>query len=79
MWWHDTSGGDWLWMTLMMAAFWGIVVWAIIMLARQARTAPAPGTDAEEILRARYARGEIDEGELEERLAVLRGRRSAKT
>lgn len=78
MWMHDWNGW-WAWvvMPIMMVAFWGIVIWAVLALVRgseQQRPSRPPGPSPEEILGERFARGEIDETEYEARLATLRGR-----
>lgn len=65
-------GGFW-WMWIIMAAFWilviGGVVWLVVWLSRQGAPAgpgPGPGpTRAIDILRERYARGEISREEYE--------------
>lgn len=65
-------GGFW-WMWIMMAFFWvliiGGVVWLVVRLTQQAETAGAGprtrGGRALEILRERYARGEISRDEYE--------------
>ncbi len=71
----------WLWM-LIPLLFWGgllaLIAWAIVRIfpgqragdGGSPRGGPRP---AEEILRERFARGEIDAREYEERLRVLRG------
>ena len=78
------GGGGWLWMLLPLL-FWGgllaFAAWALI------RIFPNRGGDdgvsgvreenAEEILRKRFARGEIDAEEYERTLEVLDGERSA--
>ncbi|MBZ9567113.1 SHOCT domain-containing protein [Modicisalibacter tunisiensis] len=76
--WHDMTGymsgagwGHMLFGGVMMVLFWGLVIALIVMLvmrltghrARSHRTAP----DALELLRQRYARGEIDRQEFEAR------------
>lgn len=74
------NGWDWLWGSVMMLAFWGglaaVVVWATRAFATRpgdpGRQGGAP--DAEEILRARFARGEISEDEFDARMNVLTGR-----
>jgi putative membrane protein len=87
MWWHDGwSWWGWLLMSLGMVAFWGLVAWAVVLLVRRDRPAEeAKRPSPEEIVRERFARGEIDEQEYEERLEALssggrpgaRGNRSA--
>lgn len=78
------NGGGWMWMGLMMLLFWGGLIVLVVFLLRgfgsdgrggQA-TGPAPpapllGPDATEILRARFARGEITEDEYRKSLAIL--------
>lgn len=74
MWWHDT-GASWVWMSVMMVAFWTIVVVAVIGVARASKN-PHDGSWSErpaaptpkEILAERYARGEIDSEEYRHRL-----------
>jgi putative membrane protein len=75
MWWdHGGWGwGAWLVMTLGMLAFWGLVVWAVISLARSTgRAIPLGRSTPEDILAERLARGEIDEDEHRSRLDALR-------
>lgn len=74
MWWASGGGWwGWLFMILIMVAFWGVVVFAIWGLFRGGvRGAKGPMT-AEQILDERYARGEIDRDELQRRRAALRG------
>lgn len=65
--------GMW-WMPVLMVIFWGLVVWGIIALVRYfARTGcGAGGQDtALEILRKRYASGEIAREEFEEKKKAL--------
>jgi putative membrane protein len=70
----------WLWM-LIPLLFWGgllvLMAWAVVRIfpsgraegVRRAESAPS----AEDILRERFARGEVSAEEYEERLKVLRG------
>ena len=67
MMWHDWSNG---WMMfgggLLMLLFWGLALVGLIALVRWAMSrgdadGTPPGPDALEILRRRYAAGEIDE------------------
>lgn len=77
MWWNGNWNG-WasLAMFASMALFWGLVIYGVLTLTRSTR-APGPGgrngSDPEEILRERFARGEIEAQEYQERLRVLRG------
>lgn len=75
--WND--GWGWMWMGLMMILFWGGLIVLVVLLLRgggfggrkdQTGT-PASGPDATEILRARFARGEITEDEFRKNLSVL--------
>ncbi len=77
-WWHDdwghmASGG------LFMVIFWGgLIVLAVVLvryLVRSDRTGPPPaaGSTPHDILAERFARGEIDKEEYEERRSVLSG------
>ena len=72
MWW----GGDWGWgaffaMTVMMVAFWGLIIWAVLSLARGGERS----RDSESILAERFARGDIDDDEYRRRREVLRSSR----
>lgn len=82
MWGHDGFGfgygGGWM-MGIGMLLFWGVIIFAVFLLARgAARRTGGTGADAAprdrtaiDILRERYARGEIDKREFEEKLADL--------
>ena len=68
--------GNWLAMSLMMLVFWGAVIWLVVTLVRGSNrggTSTAAPRSAEDLLAERFARGEIDEAEYQERLRVLRG------
>lgn len=67
-------------MMLLWILFWvaiiALVVWAVVRLFRGRTGGESPterGDSAEETLRQRYARGEIDAGEYERSLQTLRG------
>lgn len=71
--------GGWAWfaMTLSMVLFWsavGVVIWLLVRRPSDS-SGVAPITSAEELLRQRFAAGEIDEAEFDQRLAVLRAHR----
>lgn len=77
--WHGMVGGyGWMWfMPLFMVAFWGLSIWAVVALvqglsqASGSHIAPDQQDSALEILKRRYARGEIDKEEYEEKKRVL--------
>lgn len=78
-WYGDWGIGGWLVMALMMLLFWGGVVTVVILLVRGARPGPwgpyGPShDDPERILNERFARGEIDATEFNERRAALRSK-----
>ena len=71
MWWNgDWSWWAWLAMTVIMLAFWGLIAWAIVAFVRS--TGGAGSRRPEALLAERFARGEIDENEYRQRLAVLK-------
>ena len=69
---HSWWGGG-----LMMLLWALIVVGLVVVLSRafDRRASSDPAADAEHVLAARFARGEIDETEYRARLAVLKERR----
>lgn len=75
MWGYGTGWGGWLLMTLVMVAFWALVVFGIVALFR-GPVAHGPrsadrGGDAQRILDERFARGEIDADEYRSRQSLL--------
>lgn len=73
---HDGVGwGGWVLMALIMVAFWGLVVYAIVVLFRAGSTPGAAQNDAagdpRRILDARFARGEIELEEYQTRRDAL--------
>jgi putative membrane protein len=79
---HDMSGWGYAGMVIGMVLFWALIFVGIIALIRfstgatQTRSVPQfpPYSESpEQLLAARFARGEIDEAEFQQRLAVLRG------
>jgi putative membrane protein len=79
---HDMSGWGYAGMVIGMVLFWALIIVGIIALIRfstgatQTRSVPQfpPYSESpEQLLAARFARGEIDEAEFQQRLAVLRG------
>jgi len=78
MWWYDDNGmgwGSWIVMILAMVAFWGLVVFGIVVTFRGLRgDGPEEPADHDpmRILDERFARGEIDADEYHARQGVLR-------
>jgi putative membrane protein len=72
-WYSDAGWGGWIAMTLMMVAFWALVILAVVAIFRgTGGSQPAPHRDAVDILDERFARGEIDEADYQQRKAALR-------
>lgn len=79
--WNNTGSwgsGHWLVMILMMVIFWGLLIAAVLWVARIARAGrndqarsnvPMPGADEE--LAQRFARGDINEDEFQRRRDLL--------
>jgi putative membrane protein len=78
---HDMSGWGYAGMAIGMVLFWILIIVGIIALIRfttnasppRPHAAPPPYSESpEQLLAARFARGEIDDAEYQQRLAVLR-------
>jgi len=77
--WHDDwGGGHMLFGGLMMTLFWGGIILVIFLVVRwmgggspHGSTAPTSRNKALGILQERFARGEIDKDEFEERKRLL--------
>lgn len=73
--------GGWIAMVAVMTIFWGLVIFAGVMIFRNGGSRSFGGTrddgtrdrNADEILDERFARGEVEVEEYEARKAVLRG------
>ena len=68
------GGFGWMWlMPIFFIIFWGLVIWGIVALvrglsgSRGSDSAPPTADSALEVLKKRYARGEIDKKEYEEK------------
>ena len=68
------GGFGWMWfMPVYMVAFWGLIIWAVVALVQGvvqpggSHVAPDQQDSALEILKRRYARGEIGKEEYEEK------------
>ena len=73
----DGHGDGWWWFVVIPLAillFWSVVAWVVLTLVRANGSAgsPRPSEDAQRILDARYARGEIDTDEYHRRSDELR-------
>jgi len=70
--WGMMGGFSWIWfMPIFMILFWGLVIWGIVALVRGlsgSRGSDSSKADsALEVLKKRYARGEINKEEYEEK------------
>jgi putative membrane protein len=69
------GSGGWVWMTIVIVVFLAVVIGGVVWVVRQFRlpsTTSDQGASAIKILEERFARGEIDKGELDQRKAALR-------
>ena len=85
-WYHDggLGWGSWLLMSVMMLAFWALVIVAVVAIFRGIGKAESSGERPAErepldILRERFARGEIEAEEYETRARLLQGQGSEVT
>lgn len=74
MWYGDMGGWGYLLMTISSLAFVALAVAGIVVLVRYAGRAatPAERITPEQVLRERFARGEIDADEYRQRLETMR-------
>ncbi|MFD1578819.1 SHOCT domain-containing protein [Ramlibacter ginsenosidimutans] len=74
--WHQMwgwNGGGWGWFGLGHVLWWVLLFGGLLLLARSVAAGGSKRTDtALDILRERYARGEIDEAEYQARLKQLK-------
>ena len=75
-WWHDSlSAWEWVWMTVTMLAFWGLVTWLVLYVIRASRVTEGSSQSdrsPERLLDERFAKGEIDEDDYARRREALR-------
>lgn len=78
---HD--GWNFLWfgplMGILWLLFWGAIIYAIVVLLRRRPDSVGGKSSALHLLEERYARGEINREEFEERRTVLLGGRPSGT
>ncbi|HEV8598974.1 MAG TPA: SHOCT domain-containing protein [Gemmatimonadales bacterium] len=72
MMWGYYDGWSWLWMAAMMVLFWGGVI-AVAVFAIRAFSAPKSNDLAVDVLRRRFASGEITQDEFEKTRKALQG------
>ena len=72
MMWGYYDGWSWLWMAAMMVLFWGGVIAAAVFAIR-AFSAPKSNDLAVDVLRRRFASGEITQDEFEKTRKALQG------
>ena len=71
--WMMTGFGGWWTMGIFWLVVIGLIVWLVVYLARNSGTMTTGGdVKALDILKTRYARGEIDKKEYEEKLKDLK-------
>jgi len=73
---YGWNGNGWgiFWMILSMVVFWGALVAVVVLLVRpgdRGSKTGGRGEDAAELLRRRFAAGEIPKEEYQERLRIL--------
>ena len=71
MWGYDHWSWGGLVMSFGMLAIWGLVLWGVVNFVKSSSGANTPRLRPEEILRERFASGEIDEPEYRTRLNAL--------
>jgi putative membrane protein len=77
-WYDDGMGwGGWVLMSMVMVAFWAVLIVTVVMIVRSVSgdrrpSGRAPRHGAQDILDERFARGEIDDDEYNARRAALR-------
>ncbi len=72
---HGMMGGNWIFGPIMMLLFIGLIVAAIVITARilgfDASNRPSSTNTSLDILKERFAKGEIDKDEFEDRKRTL--------
>ncbi|MDZ4269676.1 MAG: SHOCT domain-containing protein [Mycobacterium sp.] len=78
--WHGGGSGWWILMAVLTVVFWAVVITVVVLAIRyvasdRGRSAAPTSAQAEDLLAERYARGEVDDDEYRQRLALLREHR----
>ena len=71
MWPYAVDGWSWLWMSAMMLLFWGGLIALGVWAVRALTTSRAGGDAPIEVLRRRFAAGEISQEEFEKTRKAL--------
>ena len=72
MMWGYYDGWSWLWMAAMMVVFWGGII-AVAVFAIRSFTGSKNSDGAMDVLRRRFASGEITKDEFEDARKALQG------
>lgn len=72
MMWGYADGWSWLWMTAMMVLFWGGII-ALAVFALRSLGGSRSNDQAIDVLRRRFAGGEITQDEFEKTRKALQG------
>ena len=72
MMWGFYDGWSWIWMAAMMVLFWG-GIFAVAVFAIRSFAAPKSTDQAQEVLRRRFASGEITQDEFDKMRKALQG------
>jgi putative membrane protein len=72
MMWGYVDGWTWLWMAAIMVLFWGGII-ALAVLVIRSLTGPKSNDAALDVLRRRFASGEITQDEFEKTRKALQG------
>jgi len=72
MMWGYADGWSWLWMTAMMVLFWGGII-ALAVFTFRSFTGSKSNDQALDVLRRRFASGEITQDEFEKTRKALQG------
>jgi putative membrane protein len=72
MMWGYADGSSWIWMSAMMVLFWGGII-TVAVFAFRAFSGPKGNDQAMDLLRRRFAGGEITQEEFDKTRKALQG------